>query len=234
MPTLNLKQVNDPNFVRTYITPAGIFPSVTSVLSTVKHLEGGSDYLTAWKDRIGHGNAKKIVENAANAGTYMHKCVENFILGGEIEFNKDYAFLTNNIIKYINNISTVYLTEGYMYSDKLGVAGSTDLCCDYKGELSIVDFKNSRRVRTDESNHSYYIQETIYALMYYERYGKFPEKIVTLVAINSKVSPIKTQEFIKSTRDYIPEVIDIFKKFRETDVFRKIQEMNDVYITQQP
>ena len=87
-----------------------------------------------------------------------------------------------------------------LYSDKYKVAGRTDLIAEYKGELSIVDFKTSTNERKDSYNENYYIQTSAYAEMFEELTGKPINQIVILVVTENGT----VQEFIKDKQEYIP------------------------------
>jgi genome maintenance exonuclease 1 len=102
--------------------------------------------------------------------------------------------------KTFNNINEVIGQEVTLYSDKYKVAGRTDLIAEYKGELSIVDFKTSTNERKDSYNENYYIQTAAYAEMFEELTGKPINQIVILVVTENGT----VQEFIKDKQEYIP------------------------------
>ena len=58
---------------RHYLTPDGVFPSVTTVLSNKLDKSG----LEKWRARVGEEEAAKISTQAANRGTAIHDMAEN-------------------------------------------------------------------------------------------------------------------------------------------------------------
>ena len=70
---------------------------------------------------------------------------------------------------------------------------------DYKGKLSIIDFKTSTRERIDAWNENYYIQGSAYAEMFGERTDIIVEQVVILVVTEDGT----VQEFVKQKHDYL-------------------------------
>ena len=99
-----------------------------------------------------------------------------------------------------------------LYSDKYKVAGRTDLIANYRGELSIVDFKTSTNERKDSYNENYYIQTSAYAEMFEELTGQPINQIVILVVTEDGI----VQEFIKDKQEYIPLLEQTLEEWYET------------------
>ena len=76
--------------------------------------------------------------------------------------------LRKSVLVHVNNI---HAQECGLYSDKYKVAGRVDCIAEYKGTLSIIDFKTSTKERSDSWNENYYIQGSAYAEMFGERTG---------------------------------------------------------------
>ena len=85
-----------------------------------------------------------------------------------------------------------------MFSDLLRVAGTTDCIADYNGQLSIIDFKTSRRPKKEEWIDDYYMQTFAYKLMFEEMTGIEIKQIVILVAC---VESFDVQVFKKPAKD---------------------------------
>ena len=201
-----IKQKNNalPDGGRGYETPEGkLYPSITTVLS-VRNKKG----LHEWRDRVGHDVANYIARTAAQRGTAVHKMCEDFLNNqhlawpDEFEKHKSKNFLAwcmfaqmKDILSNINNIKCL---EASLYSDKLKVAGQVDCIAEYKGELSVIDFKTSSKERKDDYNENYYIQTCAYAEMFKERTGQTVDKLVILVVTQDGT----VQEFIKDKKDY--------------------------------
>ena len=185
---------------RYYVTPEGNeYPSITTVLSP-----RGKEGLMKWRKRVGEKVANHICNKAATRGTKVHKMCEDFLNGEDMTHHKKdflpYCLFNELKDKTFNNINEVIAQEVTLYSDKYRVAGRTDLIAEYKGELSIVDFKTSTNERKDSYNENYYIQTSAYAEMFEELTGKPINQIVILVVTENGT----VQEFIKDKQEYIP------------------------------
>ncbi|MBT8251945.1 MAG: PD-(D/E)XK nuclease family protein, partial [Nitrosopumilus sp.] len=115
----------------------------------------------------------------------------------------------NNLKPYLENISDVVSIEQRMYSDKLKVAGTSDLIAKYNGEISIIDYKTKRKPQMDEYMYEYYLQTTCYAQMFQEVTGQKINQVVILVSSEKNTR----QEFIKSCDDYIEPVNERIEKY---------------------
>jgi len=115
----------------------------------------------------------------------------------------------NNLKPYLENISDVTCIEQRMYSDKLRVAGTSDLIAQYNGELSIIDYKTKRKPQRDEYMYEYYLQTTCYAQMFQEVTGKKINQVVILVSSEKNTR----QEFIKTCDDYIKPVNERIEQY---------------------
>ena len=96
-----------------------------------------------------------------------------------------------------------------MYSDKLKVAGTSDLIAEYNGELSIIDYKTKRKPQIDDYMYEYYLQTTCYAQMFHEVTGQKIHQVVILVSSEKNTR----QEFIKPCEDYIEPMTSRIEKY---------------------
>jgi len=191
---------------RVYTTPSGAkYPSVTTVIGAVSD----KSWLDAWKKRVGEEQAEKIKAQAGRRGTAVHELAEQYLrnnrnyksghMPGNIEtFSKMKPFLDKHVGK-------IYGLEVPLYSDKLKTAGRVDVLAEWNKILSIVDFKTSRSVKTRDDIHDYFIQESAYAFMVFERTGLLPKQLVTVMAVDDN----KPLLFIEKTRDWIEKFIDV-------------------------
>ena len=124
--------------------------------------------LANWASRIGDSAAEKIKEESAARGTAMHKILEKYIL------EKGYLDLTNvgkqahnMAIRVIEqglcNVSEYYGTECTLYYPGL-YAGQTDLVATHKGDIAIIDFKQTNKVKRREWIDDYFLQLGAYAM----------------------------------------------------------------------
>ena len=206
LPKIKQKNKALPDGGRGYETPEGkLYPSITTVLS-IRNKKS----LHEWRERVGEDVANYIARTAANRGTAVHKMCEDYLNNqhlawpSEFEKHKSKNFLAwcmfaqmKDIFENINNIKCL---ESNLYSDKMGVAGQVDCIAEYKGKLSVIDFKTSSKERKDDYNENYYIQTCAYSYMFEERTGQKAEQCVILVVTQDGT----VQEFIKQRDDYIP------------------------------
>ena len=208
-PILETKTVDKKRF---YVTPEGKeYPSITTVLST-RNKEG----LMKWRKKVGNDVATHIANKAAVRGSKVHKMCEDYLNGLDMEKHKKdflpYCLFNELKNQTFDNINDVIGQELVLYSDKYKIAGRTDLIANYKGELSIVDFKTSTNERKDSYNENYYIQTSAYAEMFEELTGQPINQIVILVVTEDGI----VQEFIKDKQEYIPLLEQTLEEWYET------------------
>ena len=191
---------------RFYSTPEGRkYPSVTTILGH------GSDqtWLQAWKDRVGEEEVKRISGQASRRGTAVHEITEQYLRN-----NPAYAVghMPGNIasFRYIKpyldrHIKKVYGLEVPLYSDKLRAAGRVDCFAAWDDELSIVDFKTSKKEKSREDIHNYFLQCAMYSYMVFERTGLLPRKIVIVMTVDNSEPLI----FEEKSRDWIEPAIKL-------------------------
>ena len=208
-PILETKTVDKKRF---YVTPEGKeYPSITTVLSP-RNKEG----LMKWRKKVGNDVATHIANKAAVRGSKVHKMCEDYLNGLDMEKHKKdilpYCLFNELKNQTFDNINDVIGQELVLYSDKYKIAGRTDLIANYKGELSIVDFKTSTNERKDSYNENYYIQTSAYAEMFEELTGQPINQIVILVVTEDGI----VQEFIKDKQEYIPLLEQTLEEWYET------------------
>jgi hypothetical protein len=183
-----LKRVESPSGRKYIVGENRPLPSVTTILSAMKDMT----HLNAWKDRVGHEEAQKIVVEAGNIGNSMHKNLENYILDKPMSGNYMSQILAKVIIKEaFPRITEIWGSEVGLYAKDL-YAGTTDLTGLHEGVPAIMDFKNSLRDKKKEWIEDYFLQLTAYALAHNEMYGTDIKKGVVMIATREA----KYQEFI--------------------------------------
>lgn len=197
---------------RFYKTPAGIFPSITTVLSGSKD----NTYLDAWRERVGVVKADKISKSATDSGTDMHTLFEHFVLEdltpeefsallrsvkpkAQMFYKQLKPLLVRTISKYVG-------IEMQLYSSELGIAGSTDLVAILlsNNELAIVDYKGNNKLDTlkkEEYIEDYKIQISAYAKMFEHQYKiKIPYGVILMT------NGLVNQKWIFETEEYIDKL----------------------------
>jgi hypothetical protein len=173
------------NGVRFYNTPNGSYPSITSVLGSKK-----KEYLENWRNMLGQDKADKETKRCADRGTAVHDMCEKY-LNNELDPTKGHELsnikLFNQIKMRLNKIDNIIAQEVPLYSDYFKVAGRVDCIAEYNGVLSIIDFKTSNKLKTEDMILDYYIQETFYALAFYEMTGIEISQIVTIMCVEKSI-----------------------------------------------
>ena len=111
----------------------------------------------------------------------------------------------------IDRIDNVHYLETMLYSETLGLAGQVDCIAEFDGVPSIIDFKTSLKLKKEEWILNYFEQCTCYSLMYEEMTGIQCKQIVVLISVDHE----QPQIFIKDRKDYMPELANKIKTFRQ-------------------
>ena len=196
---------------RKYFTPEGnAYPSITTVLSILS-----KQAIMEWRKRVGEEEANKISRQAAGRGTAVHKLAEDYL--DNVEDWKGKHMPANiasfNDIKPIldKSINNIWMQETFLYSDKLKCAGQVDCIGEFDGELSIIDFKTSRRVKKKEDITSYFIQMFFYAAAFLERTGIPIKQGVIIMAVDGNEPLV----FKVPVFDYMEHFLSVRKKYKE-------------------
>ena len=207
IPEVSTKTVNRKRF---YVTPTGLYPSITTVLGVRKSKQKG---LQEWRNRVGNDVANHIMRSAASRGTAVHHMCEDFLNNIEVtQEGRDFlpwCLFSQLKPKLESSINKIYAQECGLWSEKYRVAGRVDCIAEYNGVPSIIDFKTSRSERKDDYNLEYYIQASAYAEMFEERTGIEINQIVILVVTEDGA----VQEFIKEKHDYLPLLVETIDDF---------------------
>ena len=175
-----------------------VYPSISTILSATS-TEDKKNGLKNWKaNEPAH---EYITKQSQHIGTQSHKIIEDYLSNNLSleEFDLLPIAHFNNLKPFLENISDVTCIEQRMYSDKLKVAGTSDLIAYYNGKLSIIDYKTKRKPQIDDYMYEYYLQTTCYAQMFHEVTGQKINQIVILVSSEKNTR----QEFIKTCDNYI-------------------------------
>jgi len=156
--------------VRLYSCPNGDrLPSTTTILDKTKPHEK-KVALENWRKRVGHANATAITHQSCSRGTKMHTFLENYIcndsLGnsGTNPFSiESYKMASHIVENSLKNVTEFYGSEVNLYYPSL-FAGTTDCVALYKGELAIIDYKQSNKIKLESWIDDYKLQISSYIL----------------------------------------------------------------------
>lgn len=209
-----LKRINEDG-KRLYVTESGEkYPSVTSALGALSRKK-----IWEWRKRVGAETANKISTQASRAGTAVHQVAEDYILGQMKEDVNPIALNTFRTIQpYLDeHVDEIYGVELQMYSDELKTAGTSDLICRYAGENTILDFKTSKRWKSKDEIHSYFMQGAAYATMVKEHYDMDIERIVILMAVGGGEGAIVFNEPLEDWQPMTRKFFDLYHKGKLKD-----------------
>ena len=175
---------------RFYTTPEGnVYPSVTTVLSATKD----QTHILEWKKRLGEAKANQESKRAADRGSALHSLCERFILNKEIDLRREMPIplqLFSQIKPILlEKIGTVFSVENSLYSDYLEVAGRVDLVAEYDDIVSIIDYKSSNKVKNKEWIEDYFIQASMYSIMFEELTKISAPQLVIIIGNEESIKP---------------------------------------------
>ena len=187
------------------------YPSITSVTSFYNR-----DIFYEWRKRVGDEKAYKITRESTFRGTKYHDLVEHYLRNEDVNKidnvlpSTKFLFLSSKA--NLNRINNIHALEKSLYSDYFGLAGRVDCIAEYDGELAVIDFKTSTKIKPEEWIENYFVQETAYACMYYEMTGIPVKKLITIMVAENGECIV----YEKRNKDhYIKLLTRYIKKFVE-------------------
>jgi genome maintenance exonuclease 1 len=181
--------------------------SITSVTSYINR-----QIFLNWRKKIGEEEADKITKAATSRGTDMHTLVENYLHNIELPSVQPLSEFLFKIAKTdLDKIDNIHALEQSMYSKVLGIAGTCDCIAEYNGELSVIDFKTSKKPKPKEWIDHYFVQCAAYACMLYEITGIMVKKFVIIMACENGECEVyeeyNKQKYIKLLTQYIRDFV---------------------------
>ena len=173
---------------RTYHTPDGSYPSITTILGKTAN----QAWLQAWKDRVGEEEAARVSKEATDRGTWIHDIAERHFNGEDISDTlrtapSDVRQMSNDLITTVTSgVEEIWGQEQVLWSNKLSYAGRTDMVGIWKGKPTIIDFKTSKKPKQSKQIKDYYLQGCAYAVAHNEMYGTGIKDIVIAICVDGK------------------------------------------------
>ena len=205
---LELKKKDTPG-CRLYELPSGqCVPSITSVTSFYNR-----QVFIKWRQRIGEEKANAIRRKATARGTDFHEAAQAYLENRDLVW-EDYLpatqFMFHHAAPYLDKINNIHAIERTLYSEYLGLAGRVDCIAEYEGELAVIDFKTSEKIKPEKWLENYFVQEMFYASAYYELTGIPVKKLITLMVTPGG----EVKVFDKRNKgDYIKLLVRYIKEF---------------------
>jgi genome maintenance exonuclease 1 len=199
----------ETNGIRLYNLPNGDWvPSITSVTSFYNR-----QIFVKWRQRVGLEEANRITKRATTRGTDFHQVCQDYLENKELNWD-DYQPMTKFMFYHLkpelDKINNIHAIERTLYSEYYGLAGRVDCIAEYEGELAVIDFKTSDKIKPEEWIENYFVQEMFYAAAYYELTEIPIKKLITLMVTPSG----EVKVFDKRNKgDYIKLLVRYIKEF---------------------
>lgn len=207
-----LERVTNENG-RYYVTPNGKrYPSITTILS---HFP--KQGLIDWENRVGKEKAEGIKRQAAARGEKVHGLIEDYLHGKPKTVPNPWTMDSFLQIKphLDKNIIDIWAVEKYIYSDLLGVAGTSDFVGVWNNIPSIVDWKTSAKIKKESWIEDYFIQSTFYAIAWQELTGIKIKQIVIGICTDETIQPMIFEKPI--TKDLLKMTYDKIGRYKKTE-----------------
>ena len=114
-----------------------------------------------WRNKVGEEEANKISKRASTRGNKCHKLCELYLSNEDIRKYKDDVLsmgLFYQIKPHLDSINNIHAIEAPLHSKLLKLAGRVDCIAEYKGKISVIDFKTSTKEKKEEWVENYFIQ----------------------------------------------------------------------------
>lgn len=201
---------------RTYHTPDGNYPSITTILGKTANQQ----WLINWRNKVGEEEANRISKYATDRGELVHSYLERYWNGEDVmpEVESDNSYLdvsgmTKRLIKATNkNITNIFAQEIPVWNKELGYAGRVDAVGEWRNELAIIDYKTSKKRKYISGIKDYFLQVAAYAEATNLLYGTNINKLVILVTVENQ----NVQAFYGDRLRYLPELKYRLRLFKST------------------
>jgi genome maintenance exonuclease 1 len=203
----DLQSETFPDGKRYYKLPDGTkLPSVTTVLGAMK-----KDAIMAWRKRVGEAEANRISKKATGRGTNVHSLCEKYLNNESLgEMMPDAQEMFLSLKPLLNRINNIHYQEQALWSTQLGMAGRVDCIGEFDGQLSVIDFKTSKKIKSKVQIEDYFWQTSAYALMYEELIGVPINNLVIIMAVEDE-QPLLFQEKTEHHIDGLVKAIQFYK-----------------------
>lgn len=194
----------DENGTRFYLCEDNKYPSVTTVTGWKKR-----QFFAEWRIK----NPKES-RRVLDRGNILHQTIEDYLNNKEVNLlatTPTVASLFVQLKPELDKIDNILALEAPLWSNTLGLAGRVDCVAEYDGELTIIDFKGSTRLKRKEDIDNYFTQATAYAIMWHERTGKPIHKFNILMATEESCVP---QVFSGKPVDYVQNLYEAIKYYK--------------------
>ena len=186
---------------------------LVSITSVISHYN--NEFFAKWRKKVGEDKANEITRKATSRGTDFHTLTEHLLKNDELPTGSvqplaEFLYLIAK--DELKNINKIHGLETALYSKELGVAGTVDCIAEYNGELSIIDFKTSKKAKPRDWIDHYFVQCAAYACMLYEMTGIIVKKFVIIMACEDGDCVVYEEydkaKYIKKLSQYITKFVN--------------------------
>ena len=207
-PTFELNRLHEGQ-TRYYVTPENNkYPSITTITS-----HRNREIFANWRKKVGLEAANAKTKRATNRGTATHTLIEHYLKNEEVPKSDPLPnYLFQQAKPTLDKINNIHCLEGTLYSDQLHLAGQVDCIAEYEGELAVIDFKTSEKVKPEKWIEHYYVQCMAYGMMYFERTQETIKKLVIIMTCED--GDVKVYEkrdkltYMKLLKDYVEDYVN--------------------------
>ena len=184
---------------------------LVSITSVTSHFN--KEIFVKWRKKVGNEEADRITKAATTRGANMHTLTEHYLKNDKelptVPPISDFLF---KIAKgELNKIDNIHTLEGALYSRQLGIAGTVDCIAEYNGELSIIDFKTSKKPKPRDWIEHYFVQAMAYGCMLYEMRNISVKKLVIIMACENGECQVYEEydkaKYIRLLQQYITKFV---------------------------
>ena len=186
---------------------------LVSITSVISHYN--KEFFAKWRKKVGEDKANEITRKATSRGTDFHTLTEHLLKNDELPSGSvqplaEFLYLIAK--DELRNINNIHGLETALYSKELGVAGTVDCIAEYNGELSIIDFKTSKKAKPRDWIDHYFVQCAAYACMLYEMTGIMVKKFVIIMSCEDGDCVVYEEydkaKYIKKLSQYITKFVN--------------------------
>lgn len=198
-------------------------PSVTTILSKTKD----DTHLIAWKNKVGNDEADRIVKESSDIGSVFHNNIEKYLKFKDTRDDVAQNEYDDNIFKIARRLANsvivngldkklteIWALEEYLFYPYFW-AGTADCIGIYNGKESIIDFKNTRKMKKREWIEDYFCQLAAYREAHNKLFGtNIQQGVILMVDRNGNFEPfiIEGNEFDSYTDKWLQRVEQYYKQ----------------------